>query len=290
MTKRILIGAALCGSLFGCNTHEKELASLNQDRDSLMSIINERDSSINDFISSYNDIEKNLSDVAQKQNVIAMNVDKKSGELKQSAKDRINAEINDINALMDKNRKQIADLNRKLKNSSVKSSEFEKMINTLNQQLVEKDSELTDLNNKLTALNTQVAQLQTSVDTLGTLTQKQNETINSQITSLHTAYYVVGKAKELQDSKVIDKTGGLLGIGKTSKLSSRFDNSKFTQIDYTQTTTIPINSDAKIVTTHPPDSYELDKDAKDKDKIIDVRITNPDKFWSASKYLVVIKD
>jgi predicted nucleic acid-binding Zn-ribbon protein len=289
MKKYFLIGA-FCVALVGCNTHEKELATLNRDRDSLMSLINMRDSSINEFVTSYNEIEKNLQDVAQKQNVIAMNVDKKSGELKQSSKDRINSEIHAINELMDQNRKQISELNRKLKNSNVKVAGFEKMIASLNEQITQKDNELTELNTKLASLNTQVAQLQTSVDTLGSITQRQGETINEQTASLHSAYYVVGKSKELQDSKVIDKTGGLLGIGKTSKLSNRFDNSKFTKIDYTQTTTIPVNSDAKIVTTHPSDSYELDKDAKNKNKIIDLRITNPEKFWSASKYLVVIKD
>jgi polyhydroxyalkanoate synthesis regulator phasin len=288
MKIKILI-AAVCVALFSCNNHEKEIVSLNHDRDSLMTVINERDASLNEFITSYSEIESNLAAVAKKQNVISVNVEKK-GELNQTAKQRINSEINAINDLMEQNRKQIAELNRKIKNSNSKSAGFEKMIKSLNEQIVQKDSELADLNTKLTALNTQVAQLQTSVDTLGALTANQSQTIADQTTSLHTAYFIVGKSKELQDSKVIDKSGGLLGIGKTSKLSADFDNSKFTRIDYTQTLTIPVNSDGKIVTTHPAGSYELEKDAKDKDKIIDVRITNPDKFWSASKYLVVVKN
>jgi hypothetical protein len=82
----------------------------------------------------------------------------------------------------------------------------------------------------------------------------------------------------------------LLGIGKTEQLSANFDNSKFTKIDYTQTTTIAVNSAMKIVTTHPTDSYTLEKDATDKNKVTNIVITNPEKFWSASKYLVVIKN
>src|SRR5205085_12548137 len=131
-------------------------------------------------------------------------------------------------------------------------------------------------------------QLQTSVDTLTRTTIAQSQTISDQTTSLHTAYYVVGKSKDLQTMKVIDKTGGLLGIGKTSKLSQNFDNNKFTRIDYVQTNTIPVDSkDAKIITTHPADSYKMNKE---KDKVVSISITNAEKFWSASKYLVVIKD
>ena len=289
MKKYFLIAAAGL-ALYGCNTHEKEMNALNHDRDSLMMLVNERDSSLSEFMDTYTEIEKNLDAVAQKQDIISENIDKQSKELKSNTKDRINAEIKAINDLMDKNRAKIADLNRKLKNSNSKIAGFEKMVASLNEQITQKDNELTALNNQLTSLNTQVAQLQTSVDTLSKVSSMQAETISEQTTSMHTAYYVVGKSKDLQESKIIDKTGGLLGIGKSAKLSDGFDNSKFTKIDYTQTLSIPVNSDGKIVTTHPKDSYELDKDEKDKDKIVNVRITNPDKFWSASKYLVVIKD
>jgi hypothetical protein len=46
----------------------------------------------------------------------------------------------------------------------------------------------------------------------------------------------------------------------------------------------------KIITSHPSDSYTLDKDASDKDKVTNIVITNSEKFWSTSKYLVVVKD
>jgi septal ring factor EnvC (AmiA/AmiB activator) len=290
MKKKLIIIIAGIATMFACNNHEKELADLNHQRDSLMSQINVRDSSINDFISSFNAIENNLDDITKKQNIISMNVDKKGGELKESSKEKINSEIKSINDLIDKNKGQIAELNKRLKNSNIKSSGFEKMIKTLNEQIVQKDNELAELNSKLTTLNTQVAQLQTTVDTLGSLTSKQTQTISDQTTAMHTAYYIVGSSKQLQASKVINRTGGVLGIGKTSTLNDRVDNSKFTKIDYTQTLNIPVNSEAKIVTTHPSDSYKLEKDTKNKNKIVDLKITNPDKFWSTSKYLVVVKD
>jgi uncharacterized coiled-coil protein SlyX len=286
--KRIILASALITlTLSACNNRQGEIDQANRQRDSLSSIINERDSSLNEFLTAFNDIEQNLDSVARKQDAISLNVEKQ-GELKKSTKDRINDDILAINQLMNDNRAKIAELTKKLKRSGARNAQFEKMIQGLNDQLAEKDRELADLNIKLNNLNTQVAQLQTSVDTLTATTRTQGQTIADQTAAIHTAYYLVGKSKDLQTMKVIDKTGGLLGIGKTSKLSANIDNSKFTRIDYTQVNTIPVNSkNAKIITSHPSDSYTLDKD---KDKVNSLQITNPEKFWSASKYLVVIKD
>ena len=285
--KKLIFAAAIALTITACDNRQAEVDQANRQMDSLASIINERDSSLNDFLSSFNEIEKNLDSIARKQNAINVNVDKQ-GELNKTAKERINDNIAAINQLMNENRAHIAELNRKLKNSGSKIAHFETMIQTLNEQIAQKDRELADLNDKLNSLNTQVAQLQTSVDTLTRTTLAQTKTIDEQTTSLHTAYFVVGKSKDLQTMKVIDKTGGLLGIGKTSKLSSNFDNNKFTRIDYVQTSTIPIDSkDAKVITTHPSDSYTMNKD---KDKVVSLSITNAEKFWSASKYLVVVKN
>ena len=285
--KKLIFAAAIALTITACDNRQAEVDQANRQKDSLASIINERDSSLNDFLSSFNQIEKNLDSIARKQNAINVNVDKQ-GELNKTAKERINDNIAAINQLMNDNRAQIAELSRKLKKSGNKIAHFETMIQTLNEQIAQKDRELADLNDKLNSLNTQVAQLQTSVDTLTRTTMAQSKTIDEQTTSLHTAYFVVGKSKDLQTMKVIDKTGGLLGIGKTSKLSSNFDNNKFTRIDYVQTSTIPIDSKgAKVITTHPSDSYTLNKE---KDKVVSLSITNAEKFWSASKYLVVVKD
>ena len=284
--KKLILFAAIALTITACNNRQAEVDQANRQKDSLASIINERDSSLNDFLSSFNDIEKNLDSIARKQNAISVNVDKQ-GELNKTAKERINDNIAAINQLMNENRAHIAELNKKLKNSGNKIAHFEAMIQTLNEQIAQKDRELAMLNEQLNNLHAQVAQLQTSVDTLTRTTIAQTKTIDDQITSLHTAYYVVGKSKDLQTMKVIDKTGGLLGIGKTSKLSANFDNNKFTRIDYVQTSTIPIDSkDAKIITTHPLDSYKLNKE---KEKVVSLSITNAEKFWSASKYLVVVK-
>lgn len=288
MRKLILISAASL-ILFSCK--QAELDRSNEQKDSLIAVLKERESvlteketSLNDFIASFNEVERNLDSVAVRQKIINVSTDK--GEVKGSQKDRINEQIKAINDLMDKNRKAISDLTRKLKKSNSANAKLQAAVETLTAQLAAKDSELAALNEKLNALNAQVTKLQLTVDSVSKQNMAQSQTIAENTASMHTAYYIIGKTKDLQEAKIIDRKGGLLGMGKTSQISEDVDKSKFTKIDYTQTTSIPVNSNKiKIITSHPADSYKLDKDANGMVK--NIVVITPEKFWGISKFLVI---
>jgi myosin heavy subunit len=275
--------------LVSCEREKPEMAKANPQADSLLKIANQSEETVNEFIASFNEIERNLDSVAVKQRIISMNSEKTGKDLKPDQKARILYQINAINRLMEENTKKIAELNRKLKRSNRSNKHLNETIETLTSQLETKNTELVALNERLTQLDSQVAQLKISVDSLTQESVANTASINDKVTALHTAYYVVGKKKELQEANLIDRKGGLLGIGRTSELSADFDPNKFTKIDYTQTSFIPVNSEAKIITVHPSDSYTLDTDVKHKDHVKNIIITDPEKFWSASKYLVVVK-
>ncbi|MBI2722091.1 MAG: hypothetical protein HYX39_07945 [Bacteroidetes bacterium] len=155
--------------------------------------------------------------------------------------------------------------------------------------LTQNHSELVALQARLKALNAQVKQLQVSINTLSSANTHQSALIASQTESLQTAYYIVGKSKELTHMKVIDKNGGLLGLGKTVKLNPDFCQKIFTKVNITQFLTIHLNSKkSKIITTHPKDSYVLEISTNNASSTL--LITHPEKFWSASKYLVIINN
>lgn len=282
MKNYILIASASLVMMVSCKnplTDEKVI----QQRDSLLAVIDERENTVDDFINSFNEVESNLNAVSSKQNIIMSNSE--NGDLKSSQKERINNEIKAINELMEQNTQKLKDLTRKLNRSNTKNAKLEKTIALLNEQLTQKYAELAQLNDRLNALSSQVVQLQTSVDTLSSKNLAQSKVINDKIMESHTAYFVVGESKDLQKSKLINKEGGLLGMGRSIKLSDNLDNNKFTKIDYTATKIIPVNSkDMKLVTTHPTDSYTIEKTGN---MITSLVIINPEKFWSASKYLVV---
>ncbi len=68
-------------------------------------------------------------------------------------------------------------------------------------------------------------------------------------------------------------------------LQANFNKSYFTKIDIRVQMEIKLYSkSAKILTMHPSSSYTLQQDAN---KQYVLRISNPQLFWSTSKYLVI---
>lgn len=287
MKKYVKIAAVVNLVLLASCKNPQTNETVVRERDSLIAVIDEKEKSVNEFIASFNEVEENLNNVTRKQHVILENSkDPFKGEFNLNKKEQINSEIKAINDLMTLNTDKLKKLNSSLSKSGKKNSQLAKTIDVLNNQLNQKYIELKELNAKLSSLNSQVELLQIDNENLSNQNAIQADMIDYAIIEIHKAYYIVDKSKYLQDCSMIDKTGGLLGIGKTFKLNENIDNSLFTKIDYTLTNSIPINSNSiKIITTHPIDSYTLNKTGK---LINSIEITDPVKFWSVSKYLVVI--
>ncbi len=271
--------------LAGCHDYKADVEALNKEKQTMINESNYKDSTINAFIAGLNQVETNIGAVTKKQGEVA---DMSSQhELSKSQFDRINEDIHNINDLMEANRTKLDELTKKLKGSNYKIKELEKTIASLQQQLDEKNTELAALNQKLADMNVTVENLNTNVKTLTAQTEDQAKTIADKTTKLNTAYYTVGTYKELETKKVLNKTGGFLGIGKNKQMVNDFKPDAFKAIDVTQTKTIELNSKtASVVTTHPSSSYKIEK--KDKNHVTQLVITDPDQFWKASKYLVVM--
>ena len=148
----------------------------------------------------------------------------------------------------------------------------------------EKDQQLQQLRAELDAKNIHIAELDetitglnSSVSDLQNENAQKTETINSQDLQLNTAWFVFGTKKELKDQHI-------LADGKV--LQSSFNKNYFTKIDIRVTKDVKLYSkSAKLLTAHPSSSYQL---VTDNSKQYVLHITNPQLFWSTSKYLVVL--
>ncbi len=272
---------------FGCNQKEKqEIARLNLENQSLVKAAQLKDSSVNSIMISLNDIESNLSEIKSKEAVIAVKSNNNQ-EMTPDVRARINDDIKSINVLITKNKIEIGWLRKQMKDSNLKIDELNKMIDALNVQIVERDKQIASLKEDLSKMNFSIASLNASLDTVKAEKTQLQSTIQDKTNTLNTAWYITGNQKQLLADNIISKEGGIIGINSTTVLKSDFNNSKFSRIDITQLKNININSKkAKLVTSHPADSYQLNPD---KDGLIEkLEITNPDKFWSTSKYLVVL--
>jgi len=282
-----LLAIVIVFATFGCNQKEKqEIERLNKENAALRVQSQAKDSSINDILQSFNQIEANLSVIKEKESVISVK-SSSNNDLSPDVKSRINNDIMVINDLMTKNKREIIRLQRLLKDSNLKIGEFEKMVAQLNAQIAERDSQVLVLKNDLSKLNFSMTALNASMDSLKTERAQLKSVIEDKTNSLNTAYYLVGTKKELIQDNVVMKTGGIVGISSSIKMKQDFNDSKFQRVDIRQMSEIPLNGKKiQFVTTHPAGTYQLEKNSNG---IVErLKIVNPDKFWSASKYLVVM--
>ena len=282
-TKHWIIILALALPLaWGCK--QKEVDTLKGENSKLLTETMKKDSTINLLFQAFNEIEENLELIKSKQSVISQS-SKGNPEMNQNVRDRINDDIKTINDLMDKNKKAVASLKKKLKQANLKMVEFEKTIDRMSKQIEQKDAEINGLKEDLGKLNFKVTELNARNDTLKMESQKKTEVIESKTAELNNAYYVLGSSKELRDKKIVSKTGGFIGIGRDKKVTQDFDKSYFTKVDITKLKEIPLSAKkAKLLTTHASVSYRLEMDGKKVTKLV---ILDAAHFWEVSKYLVI---
>jgi len=90
-----------------------------------------------EFVRAFNEIQSNLDSIKMKENIIGQNT-KGGTEVQASAREQITGDINTIYQLLQKNRAQVASLQKKLKASNTKNAELEAMIDNLNKSIVRK--------------------------------------------------------------------------------------------------------------------------------------------------------
>lgn len=278
-----------------CNKMKEENARLKAKNDSLLALGYQKDTTVMEFVRAFNEIQSNLDSIKMKENIIGQST-KGGTEVQASAREQITGDINAIYQMLQKNRATVASLQKKLKASNVKNTELEAMIANLEKSIAEKDAEIADLKDQLAKLNikvsdlgNQVTALNTNVENLSAENKAKQQAIEEKTAALNTAYYVVSTTKDLKDKKVIDKTGGFIGIGRTKTVSPEFDKSNFTKVDITTLTELPINKKkAVLLSNHPVGSYKLQ--ANDKKIVEKLVILNYNDFWSRSKYLVIAAD
>lgn len=285
--KKVFVFALCCVALASCNLGKNSDAELKamQERDSLNQVLAQRDNEINDLMTTFNEIEEGFRVINEAEGRVNL---ARSGE-GSNATARIQENMQFIQSTMEQNRVLINKLRQQLKSSTVKADALQKALDNLTKELEAKDQQIAQLKAELEAkdihireLDQRVTELHTDVDNLTEANTQQQQTISNQDRELNTAYFVYGTKKELKAQGILD--GG--GLFKKSKVSNNYNNDYFTKIDIRQQKEIKLFSKkADIKTSHPSGSYSLDEDENGQYVL---RITDPKRFWSASKYLVIV--
>lgn len=276
----------------GIREHEKnkELTAWYENEESKMQA---------EFSEEFAEIERNLSEITAHELVLRNSIRNPEAEVPLNQKQRIENEILLIQSLLDQNNALIDDLNNQLGSKDEKLVSYQQKVKSLEKRVVEYKAEIekyfleneelrVDLNQtraQKDELDKKVADQNVQINEQQSYLDLQTETISSMDQQQNTVYVAVGDLKELKENGVIITDGGILGMGSTQKISSPVDKSQFTSVDKREYTLIPVFSKkADLITTHDPSSYEL---VTYEDGIKWIQITNPDKFWDGSAYLVV---
>lgn len=286
--KKLFILFALAAFISSCGPDYKaEVERMMRERDSLMAQYDAKDSVINGYMQDIAEIQTSIEGLTQQEEMLNRE-GASNPEVSQDAKTKIMGNIDAIRQLIDANKKKLSELQSRIRKSNMKVTELEKMIASLNSQLAQKDSSINALNENVMALNGTINTMQTAIDTMKADVARKSNEISDKTMRLHTAYYTIGTYKTLRDKKVLSKQGGFLGLGKQKTMVSDFNQEAFTRIDYTSTKMIELNSKAvKLVSTHPSGTYTL---RTENQKVTALEITDPEKFWQASKYLVLVTE
>jgi len=280
----VLVGVILLGA---CESKVKQQDTLQKAmddlRDSMSLVINQKEAQMNDMMATFNEIQEGFQEINEAEG--RLNLDKDNPE-RMSAED-IKENLDFIHRTMQLNKERIAKLEGQLKTNAANAAKLRQTIESLNQQMEQKEQQLVRLEQELKAKDVKIEEQGKQIETLNTdvknlkeeKEQKEQE-VAQQDKELNTAWYVFGTKRELKNQNI-------LVDGEVMKSNSANRN-YFTKIDIRdpKDQTIHLYSKrAELLTSHPAGSYNLVRNEK---KEYSLQITDPQKFWSVSKYLVIL--
>jgi uncharacterized coiled-coil protein SlyX len=280
----LLLGLGILAYSLQKRDHNNQLAMMENQRVTFTNQLTQRDSMLNDWLATFDEIEGNIKVIKEKEKLITVN--SSNAEVTKDRRHQILEDIQNINGLIEQNKKKIAQLNAQLKKSGNTIIGLQTRIASLEESMKTYESDIAALKTTLVNKDFEIGQLNGQMYALkDTLTLKE-EKISSQIDKLHQAFLISGTYKNLKEKGLLTKEGGFIGIGRKESILENFSDSLFQEVDITQMKTIPVNcKNAKLITEHPSGSYEMIRE--NEKQIAYIAIKDPEEFWKISKYAVV---
>lgn len=280
--------AAASVLMIGCTNQSTEVKRLKAENDSLLQVNAQTTADFNEMIQLMNDVEEGFRQIKEAENYLVTQKDA-NGEVSLTTREQIKNDMTLVAETLQKNKERLEKLQKQLTQSKNQSAALQKTITRLQGEIAEKTELITSLQESLAKRDVRIAELDEAVsnltgqvENLTTENQQQKEVLMTQDEALNTVYYALGTNKELKEQKIVEG-GGLFSSKKV--MEGNFNKDYFTAADMRKLHDIPFDSKkAKLLTKHPEGTYEMQKD---NEGYLTLVITNPESFWSLSRYLVV---
>ncbi len=168
-------------------------------------------------------------------------------------------------------------------------AQYEKNLAELKQTAEQQRTEMQAVIDKQTV---QIATLNGEVDTLTKKSVALTDTVGQLTTEKNTAYYVVGTKDELVKKGVLVEEGHksfLLFGSRRVEPARQLDPSAFTRIDRLKDTKITLPAGEYDILSRHNATYAQPDSAKDGHISGGLTIQQPEQFWAASKYLIIVR-
>ena len=282
----ILFACILAAS--SCDYKSSSYRKLESERDSLLTVVSEKDS-VSNAMNEYLDvISSSLDSIKAAETIYTLDVDQDGHKLKKA---QIKDNLSLLEDVIHRQRSRIEELESQVQKSENAAKKYKTLIANLYAQIDEKDAKIrqmqTDLAKRdktIQELNTQVSAIRTDLANAEQKNLEQQQMLESQSSILsmqdkiaNTAYIITGTRRELLDKGILKGLSSKIQSGSLSSgISLEVDMREFTDMSFS-------SKHPKVLSSMPKDSYTITKTS---DGSV-LTVTDPGRFWSVTTYLVI---
>jgi uncharacterized protein YoxC len=289
----IALAASLLLLIGGCNTRnaemEKQTSELQAKNAQLSQELSSRDEYIESVTESINNVYTSLEGLKAKEKIVlneANSLEAKTKPTSKELRESLLKQITTIDSTLKDNRKRISDLQSKVSSYRAQFAGLKNMVNTLKQTIEEREQTIAQLETKIGGLETELGDKIRQISQRDSTIQLQHSTIDAQRKTINTAFYIIGKRKDLEAKGIIKKEGGFLWglLGSTTIMANGFNRDDFRPIDRTENSVIEINGTIDEIVPKRDLRFFTTKSTNNTSTLT---VTQPDNFWQ-DDYLVII--
>lgn len=213
------------------------------------------------------------------------------GSTPEERRARLINNISNMRSQIEADKKKISELERQITQVKGQRDGHLNALNKLKASMADKERILAELENRLAETSAdlanekqlaqaEIAKRQAQIDEKQGIIENQNEDLNR-------IYYIADTRKNLIAAGVVDRKGGILGIGRVTTVSSKIVTDKFTPMNLLDSQQIVLDPSPKgyaVLSNHVAASYTLMKEGES----WILKVTDPESFRK-QKFLILEK-
>ena len=271
MKKTAILFFTVATIIASCNNGPSR-KELQEDKEALITELNEKDAAIAKLIETMKSIDEGFKKINEMQGRINL-----SSPTSEGNQNSIERNIEYITSTLKKNKEEIENLKKQLLGNKQISKELKAKISNLEKQLAEKSFELAGIQKALADKNIYIGKLDSIITDLTRANTGQELLLIAQEQELNSVWYAIGTKSELKGENILSSGDVMREKDINLNYFTKADKRELKEIN-------TYAKRAKLLTNHPEDSYTLERNAE---KLYILTITEPDAFWSTSRYLVI---